>query len=109
MLEWSGCGSRILQQVAERSQRVTVSSEALDHGGERRHEPLTRPRHTVRVVEIEYGSGSSATKRAAHLHRRGSGPSSLGLHGPEDAGRAELFQDRKEREIGHAPGRPEDA
>src|SRR4029453_9215195 len=104
-----GGGPGILQQVAERSQRIPVGPQALVHGGKRGDQGLPRPRHAVRVVEVEDGSRASAPTGAGHLHGRGCGPPPLCLHRPEDTRCPEPPQNRKQREIGHAPGRTEEA
>src|SRR3970040_671079 len=73
----------ILQQVAERSQRIALRPERPEHRRQRLHKPRPVAGNAGGVVEVEDGPRPHAAPRALDLERRRRGPVPLGLHRPE--------------------------
>src|SRR5712691_7038893 len=99
----------ILQQVAEAGQRIALRGEHGEHGRQRLCDARARAGHAVGVVEIEDGSRRCAAAGALDLQRRARRTPSLRLSRPENARGPERPQLPEEREVGHAPRRPEEA
>src|SRR6266446_4435889 len=98
----------ILQEVAERSQRIALRREHDDHRRQSFDQACARAAHAVGVVEIENSPRPHPAPRTPHLHGRARGAAPLRLRRPEHARSPEPAERRKEREIGHAPGRPKE-
>src|SRR5882672_1443135 len=98
----------ILQQVAERDQRVALLAQARDERGQVRDEPRPRSRHAVRVVQVVDGARPRPCGPSARLLRGSHRPPALRLHRPEHARGLEAAQRPEHGEVGLAPRRPEE-
>src|SRR6266511_3778619 len=98
----------ILQQVAQRSQRIALRRQHADHRRQRLDEAHARAGHAVGVVEVENSPRPYPMARALDLQRRARWAASFRLRRPEHARCPEPAEHGEEREVGHAPRRPEE-
>src|SRR5213593_4097993 len=92
-------GPRPREERGDRRELVARSAKAVDHRGERLHEPLRCARGSLGVVQVHDGAGVSAAEDAIHLvlGRHWSQP--LGLDRPEDAPLAEAAEGAEHRRV----------
>src|SRR5690349_4838395 len=99
----------ILQQLAERDQRVALCAKPGHERGQVLHEAPARARYPVRVVQVVDGPRAGARDAPPGLLGGRHRAPALRLHAPEDARGAESTGHPEHGQVGLAPRRAEEA
>src|SRR5438128_2097768 len=95
------------EELGDGRELVARSAKAVDHRGERLHEPLRRARGSLGIVQVHDGAGVSAAEDATHLVLGRHGPEAFRLDGPEHAPLTQAAERAEHRRVYHAPRRTE--